>query len=79
MTHTPLAAGSQCWVPAQRAVDIGPLVLRTSQLLAARVPLTLLLDLADPSGPHSHEHYLDEGGDLTLFRQRVVTVESGAA
>lgn len=30
-------------------------------LLAQGVPLTLLLDLADPRGPHSDELYLMEG------------------
>ena len=36
----------------------------TSRLLQAKVPLTLLLDLADPTGPHSHAVYAAEGGWL---------------
>ncbi len=36
---------------------------RTSALLAAHVPLTLLLDLADPSGPHSRDLLAEEPGD----------------
>jgi len=33
----------------------------TLALLAARVPLTLLLDMAAPAGPPSHELYAVEG------------------
>lgn len=53
-------------VPAQRpAVDVAVLVRRTHQLLAAGVPLTLLLDLADEAGPRSRLRYDAEGGDLS--------------
>ncbi len=40
-------------VPAQRES-------LTSALLRSGVPLTLLLDLADPQGPHSRELYRSE-------------------
>ncbi len=52
-------------VPAPRHdVDVAVLVQATHDLLAARVPLTLLLDLAEDSGPRSSERYRAEGGDL---------------
>ena len=31
-----------------------------AQLLRAGIPLTLLMDLASPAGPHSQELYADE-------------------
>jgi hypothetical protein len=40
------------------------LVARTYALLGSGIPLTLLLDLADPSGPHSAELWTDEIADL---------------
>lgn len=49
-------------------VDLPVLRRRTSELLAAHVPLTLLLDLADPSGPHSAVHYGTEPADLEWLR-----------
>ena len=50
-------------VPAPRpALDLQVLVRRTSDLLAAGVPLTLLLDLGDADGPHSSQRYTTEGG-----------------
>jgi hypothetical protein len=52
-------------LPAPRQADIAGLVRRTSALLAAGVPLTLLLDLADEAGPRSHDRYAAEGGDLS--------------
>ncbi len=54
-------------VPAQRPpLDIELLVRRTTCLLEAGVPLTLLLDLAEPAGPHSPAVYVAEGGtDIT--------------
>lgn len=56
-------------VPApRRAVDVPELVRRTHDLLAAGVPLTLLLDLADEAGPRSTTRYADEGGDLGWIR-----------
>lgn len=48
----------------ERPLDVAVLVRRTHELLAAGVPLTLLLDLADEAGPRSHIHYATEGGDL---------------
>lgn len=56
-------------VPRPRhAVDVGVLVRHTHQLLAAGVPLTLLLDLADEAGPRSHERYAAEGGGVLTQR-----------
>lgn len=52
-------------VPSPRhTVDVAVLVRHTHQLLAAGVPLTLLLDLADEAGPRSHLRYATEGGDI---------------
>ena len=52
-------------VPSPRhTVDVAVLVRHTHQLLAAGVPLTLLLDLADDAGPRSEVRYTAEGGDL---------------
>jgi hypothetical protein len=45
------------------------LVRRTQDLLAAGVPLTLLLDLVDEAGPHSQSHYTAEGGDASWVRR----------
>jgi hypothetical protein len=44
-------------------LDVAVLVRRTEALLRAGVPLSLLLDLADDAGPHSHTRYTAEGGD----------------
>lgn len=50
-------------VPTTRpALDLQVLVRRTSDLLAAGVPLTLLIDLGDADGPHSSQRYVTEGG-----------------
>ncbi len=49
--------------PVERTVDVACLIRRTRELLAAGVPLTLLMDLSEPAGPHSREHFADEGGD----------------
>lgn len=46
-------------------LDVEVLVRRTSALLHAGVPLTLLLDLAEPLGPDSSGRFTSEGGDLT--------------
>jgi len=46
-------------------VDVGVLVRRTTALLNAGVPLTLLLDLAEPLGPDSAGRFTSEGGDVT--------------
>ncbi|TAL26299.1 MAG: hypothetical protein EPN99_00475 [Frankiales bacterium] len=49
--------------PAARPpLDLQLLVRRTSGLLAAGVPLTLLIDLGDADGPHSAQRYAAEGG-----------------
>ena len=50
-------------VPVPRpSLDLQVLVRRTSDLLAAGVPLTLLLDLGAADGPHSSQRYVTEGG-----------------
>lgn len=52
-------------VPAPRpALDVSVLVRGTHDLLAAGVPLTLLLDLADDGGPRSRQRYADEPAEL---------------
>jgi len=43
------------------STDLPGLARRTRDLLAAGVPLTLLLDLAEPAGPDSRELYVAEG------------------
>lgn len=50
--------------PALRARlrDADALATRTQALLASHVPLTLLLDLADPGGPHSADLMWNEAG-----------------
>ncbi len=45
------------------------LVSRTRALLSAGVPLTLLLDLADPAGPDSAGHFDNEPADLSWLRR----------
>ena len=58
-------------VPQPRhAVDVSVLVRRTQELLAAGVPLTLLLDLAEPTGPHSAERFSAEQADLSWVPRR---------
>lgn len=44
--------------------DVDEMVARTSALLADGIPLSLLLDLASPRGPHSAELWADEAPDL---------------
>ena len=48
----------------RRSADVAVLVRRTSALIAAGVPLTLLLDLGEPTGPHSAERFVDEPADV---------------
>lgn len=50
---------------ARHSVDVGVLVRRTRRLLAAGVPLTLLIDLSDPDGPHSAARFASEQADLS--------------
>ena len=51
-------------VPLTRPqVDLPLLARRASSLLEAGVPLTLLIDLADPDGPRSRDVYATEPGD----------------
>lgn len=49
----------------QHAADVPALVRRTAGLLHAHVPLTLLLDLAEDTGPRSAQCYDAEGGDAS--------------
>ncbi len=49
-------------IPTRR-LEVAGLMRRTHDLLASRVPLTLLIDIGDPAGPHSTERFTDEGGD----------------
>ena len=48
--------------PSRHQVDLPLLTRRTAALLESGVPLTLLLDLNDPEGPHSEQVYAAEGG-----------------
>ncbi|MCW2680471.1 MAG: hypothetical protein JWM62_1872 [Frankiales bacterium] len=51
-------------MPAPRhPLDVAVLVRRTHDLLAAGIPLTLLLDLGDEAGPRSHLRYTAERAD----------------
>lgn len=52
----------------RRAADLSALVARTQALLDGRVPLSLLLDLADPRGPRSAALYQDEVADCGWLR-----------
>lgn len=45
------------------------LVGRTRALLHDRIPLTLLLDLADPAGPDSAGHFDSEPADLSWLHR----------
>lgn len=54
----------------RQALDLSVLVRRTQDLLAAGVPLTLLLDLGESTGPHSQERYSDEPADLSWVPHR---------
>ena len=58
----PTAAGRPVTPHPHETLDVPVLVQRTHDLLAAGVPLTLLLDLAEDE-PHSVQHYAAEGGD----------------
>lgn len=44
-------------------VDLPLLARRVSALLEAGVPLSLLIDLSEPTGPRSHDVYASEPGD----------------
>lgn len=46
------------------------LVSRTLTMLSDGVPLTLLLDLADPAGPDSAGHFANEPADVAWLRPR---------
>ena len=50
-----------------RMLDLPALRARTADLLRAGVPLTLLLDLAEPHGPDSAAAYASEGGDARVW------------
>ena len=63
-THT-------CDLPALAvpAVDLPTMAARTGALLRSGVPLSLLLDLAEPRGPRSDVLYGAEAADLAWLRQ----------
>lgn len=52
----------------QPGLEREQLVERTRALLQAHVPLSLLLDLADPAGPDSVGHFSQEPADLDWLR-----------
>lgn len=54
----------------QASADGHELVDRTRALLEAHVPLSLLLDLADPAGPDSAGHFTAEPADLSWLQPR---------
>ena len=66
--HAPMARVQPRAPRRSAAVDLPVLRQRTRDLLAAHVPLTLLLDLAEPKGPDSAGRYAGEGGDTTWLR-----------
>lgn len=53
----------------RRSLDVGVLVRRTESLLQAGVPLSLLIDLGDASGPRSGERYATEGGQWDWLKR----------
>ncbi|MCW2778184.1 MAG: hypothetical protein JWN17_1909 [Frankiales bacterium] len=64
MTTVPTtSAPTRATPPVPRRWDDVP-AARTHDLLSHGVPLSLLLDLADPRGPRSEELYLAETGHL---------------
>ena len=72
-SHTPYAppfrAADEPVLPRpRRAVDLPTLREHTQSLLAAHVPLSLLLDLAEPHGPDSSGCYAREGGDTSWLQ-----------
>ena len=56
------------YVTGEPRLDDEQLVDRTRALLQAHVPLSLLLDLADPAGPDSAGHFVGEPADLSWLR-----------
>lgn len=58
----------------ERALLVG----RTRTLLREHIPLCLLLDLADPAGPDSAEHFATEPADLGWLRRPVPPARSAA-
>lgn len=52
----------------RRTLEVPTLVRRTQDLLAAGVPLTLLLDLAEDSGPRSQQRYAEEPPELSWLQ-----------
>ena len=48
--------------PLHHSVDLPGLSRRTTALLEAGVPLSLLIDLSRPDGPHSSQICTEEGG-----------------
>ena len=58
----PVRVTSEDRCSLHHSVDLPGLSRRTTALLEAGVPLTLLIDLTDPAGPRSQQAYTDEGG-----------------
>ena len=68
---------AQLPVPEPRpALDVSVLVRRTQDLLASRVPLTLLIDLAEEAGPRSRQRYADEPAELDWLRPKQQPADS---
>jgi len=71
------SAGDGTGLPAGQATGAGPpdgydraIDGGAGFLLAAHVPLSLLLDLADPHGPRSRDLLQAEGGEAGWLRPR---------
>ena len=64
--HLPLSPVDG-WVEPH-PIDVPALRRRTGALLRSGVPLTLLLDLADPHGPDSPGRFANEGCDTGWLR-----------
>lgn len=65
LPHEPSPHGT--WVEPH-PIDVPALRARTGALLRSGVPLTLLLDLADPHGPDSPARFVREGCDTGWLR-----------
>lgn len=55
-------------VRTPRTVELPALARRTRDLLLAGVPLSLLIDLCEPGGPHSRDLYVRERDGLAVAR-----------
>ncbi len=64
-----MATTAQQHTVGPHSVDVPGLTRRTTALLEAGIPLTLLIDLSDPAGPHSRQVYAAEGGTADWVRK----------